>query len=155
MTNKKTLLVGLDLRKPKIHKDFNISNTVGISTYLIKKNTIDEIILKTDHDNLYVVPSGPIPPNPAQLLETDRLKAFLDKVRKDFDYVIIDTPPIALVSDALIFSEYTDANIFVVRQNYSNKKVLEILNDLNKRKNMSRFNILINDFQLSEIKIRR
>jgi tyrosine-protein kinase Etk/Wzc len=148
LTDKKTLLIGMDLRKPRIHRHFDLDNTIGMSTYLIGKATIEEIIVKTDIDGLYVVVSGPIPPNPAKLIETEALVHFMEYARKNFDYIIVDTPPIALVSDALILSKNSDVNIFVIRQNYSHKDVLDLINDLNSKPNIPEFNILINDVQM-------
>ncbi len=148
MLNKKTLLVGMDLRKPKIHKEFNLNNDIGISTYLINKSTIDEIIQPSHINNLYITTSGPIPPNPAELIETEKMKLFFQKVKQDYDYVIVDTPPIAIVTDALLLTKYTDANIFVVRQNYTSKNTLRLLDELYKKENIKNLCILINDVKV-------
>lgn len=150
MTNKKTLLLGLDLRKPQIHKIFNISDNKGISTYLIGKNSIEDIIIDSGHPNLWVAPTGPIPPNPAQLIESDGMAKLFEYAKKNFDYIIVDTPPIALVSDALLLSKYSDTNIFVIRQGYSLLNSIDVINDLNKNKNVPDFNILINDASVSD-----
>ncbi|MFA6400747.1 MAG: polysaccharide biosynthesis tyrosine autokinase [Salinivirgaceae bacterium] len=148
LTDKKTLLIGMDLRKPRIHRHFGLDNSVGMSTYLIGKASIEDIIVKTKIEGLSVVVSGPIPPNPAKLLETEALLHFMQYARMNFDYVIVDTPPIALVSDALIFSKNSDVNIFVIRQNYSHKDVLDLINELNSKPNIPEFSILINDVQM-------
>ncbi len=146
--NKKVILVGLDMRKPKIHKTFKIDNQTGLSTYLIGQNSADEIIKKTRNENLCIVTSGPVPPNPAELIETDRMSGFIDKIKKEYDFVIIDTPPIALVTDALLISKFSDANIFVVRQEYSNKNIVSILNELENNKQINNLSILINDVKI-------
>lgn len=145
MSSKKTLLIGLDLRRPKIHKEFDISNNIGLCTYLIGKNSYEDVICKTQIDNLYIVPSGPIPPNPAELIGTDKMKEFIEKARADFDFVIIDTPPIAVVTDALLISKFADASIFVIRYNYSKKFVLKLLLDLKERHNVKGLGIVFND----------
>lgn len=147
MSNKKTLLLGLDLRKPKLHKEFNLDNDVGISSYLIGKNTFDEIISQTNIENLDIVTSGPIPPNPSELLETDTMRELLIKLKKEYEFIIIDTPPIALVTDALLISRYADINIFVVRQNFSNKGVISFIDDLYAGKKVEDISILINDIK--------
>ncbi|OFX17052.1 MAG: hypothetical protein A2033_15735 [Bacteroidetes bacterium GWA2_31_9] len=147
-SNKKTLLVGLDLRKPKLHKDLNISNEVGMSNFLIGKATLDEIILETPIPNLYVIPSGPVPPNPAELIEGDSFDDFIKQVKARFDYIIIDTPPVALVTDAILLTKHTDANIFVIRQNFSNKSTIKLVNDLYINKNINNLSILINDVKI-------
>ena len=141
MTNKKTLLMGLDLRKPQIQKIFKMDNSVGVSTYLIGKSKIDDIIIKTRFDNLWIILPGPVPPNPAQLLETEALSHLFEEAKKRFDYIIIDTPPIGLVADAMLLAKYADTNIFVLRQGYSFLNSIEIVNDLNKNKNVPDYNI--------------
>ncbi|PIV61948.1 MAG: tyrosine protein kinase, partial [Bacteroidetes bacterium CG02_land_8_20_14_3_00_31_25] len=124
LSGKKTLILGLDLRKPKLHKDFGIDNSIGVSTYLIGNDVIDNIIVSTAQENLSIVPSGPIPPNPAELLESERMHNLMEELKLRYDIIIIDTPPVAIVTDGLLISKYTDTNIFVIRQNYSNKSVL-------------------------------
>lgn len=150
MTNKRTILLGLDLRKPQIHKIFNIKNNEGISTYLIGKNTIDEIIKDSGHPNLWIAPAGPVPPNPAQLIESEGMAKLFEYAKENFDFVIVDTPPIALVSDALLLSKYANTNIFVVRQGYSFLNSIDVINELNKNKNIPDFNILINDSSVAD-----
>ncbi len=148
MSNKKTLLVGLDLRKPNLHKRFNLPNNVGLSTYLINENTKEEIIFSTEIDNLFVATSGPVPPNPAELIETDKMKTFFEYAKQTFDYIIIDTPPVAIVTDALLINQYTDANLFVIRQKYSSKQVFELINNLHKNKKAKNMGILVNDIKV-------
>lgn len=143
--NKKTLIMGFDLRKPKLHKVLNTSNDVGLSNYLINKCSLDEIILPSGVENLDFIPSGPIPPNPAELIETKKMENLISELKQKYDYIIMDTPPIALVTDALLLSKFADTNIFVVRQNYSRKGVLKFVNDLYDQKNFTSLGILIND----------
>ncbi|HDR89854.1 MAG TPA: polysaccharide biosynthesis tyrosine autokinase [Bacteroidetes bacterium] len=148
MSGRKTLLVGLDLRKPKIHRDFNITNETGLSTYLINQSELDDIIHPTDIENLYVVTSGPVPPNPAELLETGRMATFMEHIRKEYDMVILDTPPVAVVTDAILVSKYSHANIFVVRHNFSHKNVIQFIDEIYKRKDIRNISLLINDIKL-------
>lgn len=148
-SNKKTLLISLDLRKPKVHKVFNVENERGLSTYLIGKSDYDDIIIKTNIHNLYITPAGPIPPNPAELIETKAMEAFVQKIREDFDMIVMDTPPIAIVTDAVLLSRFSDAVIFVVRQNYSTKDVIHLVDDLHVKKDVKNIGILINDIKAS------
>ena len=148
LSGKKTLILGLDLRKPKLHKDFGIDNSIGVSTYLIGNDVIDNIIVSTAQENLSIVPSGPIPPNPAELLESERMHNLMEELKLRYDIIIIDTPPVAIVTDALLISKYTDTNIFVIRQNYSNKSVLKFVNNLYKEHNYKSLDILINDVKV-------
>ena len=148
MSNKKVLLVGLDLRKPTLHKIFNVSNETGISTYLSNQSNYETIIKETYIENLHIAPSGPIPPNPAELIETNNMSTFFKNAVKEFDYVIVDTPPLALVTDAMLVSVYTNVNIFMIRQNYSNKQIFELINDIGYNKKIKNINLLINDLKV-------
>jgi tyrosine-protein kinase Etk/Wzc len=148
ISNKKTLLVGLDLRKPKLHKDLNLENEIGMSSYLIGKNTLAEILIETSIPNLFVIPSGPVPPNPAELIESDKFAMFMEEARAEFDYIVLDTPPIALVTDALLISKHCDANLFVIRQNYSTKTVVKLVNELKENKKIKNFAIVLNDVKV-------
>ncbi len=130
MSGKKTLLIGLDLRKPKIHKIFNLENDEGLSTYLIGKTDYKSVIHETNINNLFVATSGPVPPNPAELIGTEKMKYFIQKAKEDFEYIIIDTPPVAIVTDTLVLKDLLDSLIFVVRHNYSDKQVVELANSI-------------------------
>jgi len=148
MGNRKVLLVGLDLRKPSLHRIFETPNETGLSTYLIEQTEYDQIIKTTYIENLYLAPSGPIPPNPAELIETERMEAFFEQAKKEFDYIIIDTPPVALVTDSILISRYADASIFMIRQKYSSKHVFELMNSIEINKKMQHVNILVNDLKI-------
>ena len=124
MSGKKTLLVGMDLRKPKIHKDFGMKNDIGISTFLISRNSFEEIIQPTHIENLSVATSGPVPPNPAELLDSSKIEDFMKQARQSFDFIVLDSPPVAIVTDPILISKHADSNIFVVRQNYTNKNLI-------------------------------
>lgn len=149
MSGKKTLLLGLDLRKPKIHKVFGISNDKGISSSLIGNDSFEDIIIPTSYENLFIAPSGPIPPNPAELISTDRMKSFMEIARSNFDIIIMDTPPVAIVTDPILLSKFSDTNIFVVRQNYSNKNVIQLIDDLHHKIKLTKLGILVNDIKLN------
>lgn len=146
--NKKTLLLSFDLRKPKVHRIFNLSNEIGISTYLIGKSTYEEVVLRTNIENLYVVTAGPVPPNPAELLDTVMMEEFIARVRNEFDIILMDTPPIAIVTDAVLLTRFSDGNIFVVRHNYSTKDVLNLVDDLCFKRGIN-IGILVNDVKFS------
>ncbi len=131
--NKKTVvLLELDLRKPKLSASLGVSNDSGITNYLIGLETIDDIIKKVPNsERLYIIPSGPIPPNPIELLESQQMKELMNSLKQRFDYVIIDTSPIGLVSDAKSLAPFVDCALFVIRFNYTPKgKLEEISEDL-------------------------
>ncbi len=130
LLEKKTLLMGLDLRRPRIHETILVSNNIGISTYLLGETKLEDIIIKTSQEHLFFVPTGPVPPNPSELLESQKMKNLIDTIKDMFEIIIIDTPPVALVTDALIIARYCNTNIFVVRQNHSKKNVISFINTI-------------------------
>ncbi|MCX6231895.1 MAG: polysaccharide biosynthesis tyrosine autokinase [Bacteroidetes bacterium] len=145
---KRVLLMGFDLRKPKIYQDFSLTNTEGISSYLIGKSTLENIIQKSYVPNLDIIMAGPIPPNPTELIASEKNDELFAKLKEMYDYIIIDTPPVGLITDAYLLMKYSDANVFVTRQNFTNKKVFaSIINDIQKR-NVGKFNILVNDIRM-------
>lgn len=146
---KKVLLIGLDLRKPRIHKVFEIENSMGLSNYLAGNCTYEAVIQETPIKNLFYAPSGPVPPNPAELIESDLMKIFLAKARIEFDTVIIDTPPVAIVTDALLLADLADINLFVVRQRYSSKNTLGLIEEMYQNRRLKNIAIVINDISLS------
>ncbi len=145
MAGKKTLLLSLDLRRPTIHRAFNIKNTTGLSTYLSDQSKADEIIHTSPIENLFIANAGPIPPNPAELIGSGRLIKFMEKINMDFDYIIIDTPPVAVVTDALLLQNIVDIYIFVIRHGYSTINTLQLINDLYNKKELKNLVVLVND----------
>ena len=124
MMGKKTLIIGGDMRKPKLHKTFGISNAIGLSTYLIGKCSVEDTLVQTEHENLYVLPSGPIPPNPSELLVQDRWPKLIEELKIHFDFIVLDTPPLGLISDAELMGKVADLSMFVVRHNHSTKEAV-------------------------------
>jgi len=149
MSEKKTIIVGLDLRKPKIFSDFNLENSSGVVNYLIGQKSVEEIIQKTEIPYLDVITSGPIPPNPAELLIGDSMKELLNDLKNRYDYIILDTPPVGLVSDALELAPFCDVILYVVRQNVTKKGMLHLVNDKHKRGELSNISIIFNGFESS------
>lgn len=149
MLGKRVLLIGLDLRKPRINKIFEFDKSPGMSTYLSGNCKIEEIIKETQIENLYYAPSGPVPPNPAELIETHFMKTFMERAKKEFDYIIFDTPPIAVVTDALLLADYADVNLFIVRQRYTSVNTLELIEQLKNQGELKNMAIVINDISLS------
>jgi tyrosine-protein kinase Etk/Wzc len=149
LLGKKVLLIGLDLRKPRIHRILGIDNTEGLSTYLSVNCEYNEVIKPTSIQNLFYAASGPVPPNPAELIDGERMATFIEEAKKEFDYIVIDTPPIAVVSDTLLLSKFVDVNIFVVRQRYSSKNTLELIQELYKADKLKNMGIIINDINLT------
>ena len=147
MNSKKILLIGADLRKPRLHKIFNLPNEKGLSTFLIGIDTIDQVIFPTMVENLSLLPSGPIPPNPSEILGKPEMKILIDEVRSKFDYIIIDNSPTALVTDGHILSHLSDLNIFILRYGISHKNQIEMLNQYANNKTIDNIAILVNDIK--------
>jgi tyrosine-protein kinase Etk/Wzc len=147
MSEKKTIIIGLDLRKPKIFGDFKISNDIGAVNYLIGQKTLDEIIQPTHIPFLDVITSGPIPPNPAELILSDAMHEMLEALKEKYDYIILDTPPIGLVSDALELAPYSDVILYVIRQNFTKKDMITLLNTRYKRDEIGNVSIILNSFE--------
>ena len=147
--NKKVLLTGLDLRRPRIHSVFGLDNSIGMSNYLSGTKSFDEIIKETGVSNLFYAPSGPVPPNPAELIDSKKMKEFIERARKEFDYVIIDTPPVAIVTDALLLNSLVDSFLLVVRQRFSSRNTLTLIEELYETGTISKMGIIINDISLS------
>ena len=125
LTGAKVLLIGGDMRKPVLHKPFKISVRKGLSSYLSASENIDDVIFKSDFENLFIMPSGVVPPNPSELLEGEKFATLMTHLKEKFDLIIIDSPPIGLVSDAEILANYSDINLFVVRYNVTHKEAVE------------------------------
>ena len=136
MYGKKTVLIGMDLRKPRIYQEFGLSNRLGASSYLSGKASLSEIIQPSGKlPTLDIITAGPVPPNPAELIASDRCTELFKELQEIYDYIIIDTPPLLWVTDALLLMKHVDTSIYVVRQNVSNKKAFEtVVKDLEERK---------------------
>jgi capsular exopolysaccharide synthesis family protein len=121
----RTVLIDSDLRKPRIHKSFDLNNSRGLTNLIIGDATVDDVVQPTNVENLYVLPSGPIPPNPSELLGRERMTEILDELRTRFDRVLLDTPPIGAVTDAAVLGRIVDSVILVVHAGKTRKKLIE------------------------------
>lgn len=141
----KVIIVGMDLRKPQLVQDLGVNNEIGVSTYLIGKAKLEEVIRKTNIENLDIIPSGPVPPNPAELLAKKETVKLLDELKGRYDYIIIDTPPVGIVSDAMMLMNLADINVFILRENYSKKEYIKTINDYYTQGKVKNLCILLND----------
>ncbi len=115
-TNHRVLLIDCDLRKGRLHSFFQIKSSPGISDCLSGIVNISDVIYETPLENLYVLPMGSIPPNPTELMASDQMERLIKTLEKDYDYIIMDTPPINVVSDSLSLVKLSDGVILVVRE---------------------------------------
>lgn len=146
LSQKKTIVVGLDLRKPKIFEDFDLTNDKGVVNYLIGELPLDEVIVKTKVPNLDIIVSGPIPPNPSELIVSDAMEELISELKLRYDYIILDTPPVGLVSDAIELCNFADLTLYIIRQNYTKKEMINLLNIRIKRGELKNVSIVFNDF---------
>lgn len=146
LSEKKTVIVDLDLRKPKISGAFNLDNSVGVVNFLINEVDLDTIIQKTEVEYLDVIPSGPTPPNPSELLLGERMEQLMNLLKDRYDYIILDSPPIGLVSDALELIKYADATLYMVRHNRTRKNMLTFVNEKYRRGEVKHISIVLNEY---------
>ncbi|UTN04651.1 polysaccharide biosynthesis tyrosine autokinase [Flavobacterium bizetiae] len=147
LSEKKTVIIGLDLRKPRLADEFGLKNQIGVVNYLIKQNSLAEIINTTQIPNLDVILSGPIPPNPSELILSDAMGELITELKQHYDYIILDTPPVGLVSDALELAQYADVTLYIVRQNYTKKDMITLLNTRVQRGELANASIILNGYE--------
>lgn len=119
---KKVLVVDSDMRKPTLHHTFGIFNTLGLSTVLSKQNEFNHAIQETSIVGLFVLPSGPIPPNPAELLSSKTFDIFIEEIKKKYDVIIFDAPPLLSVSDAQVLSSHCDGTLLIIHSKVAERE---------------------------------
>ena len=129
-SGKRVLIVDADMRKPRLHGIFKSKNDIGLSAFLSTQAKADEIIQETDIKNVSIVTGGPIPPNPSELIESHKMKEFIDIAKGKFDFILFDTPPIAVVTDATVLSPYVDGLVLVIQNETTSKKFIPRINQI-------------------------
>jgi capsular exopolysaccharide synthesis family protein len=149
LLGKKTILVGFDLRKPKIFQDFNLDNEKGVSTWLIGKDKLQDIIKETSFENLSVISAGPVPPNPSELTALEKSDELLRLLKERYDYILVDSSPIGIVSDTYHLASLADSCLLVVRPKKTLRDMLEkTINEI-KISGLKGVSLVINDIQLN------
>jgi tyrosine-protein kinase Etk/Wzc len=144
MSDKKVVIIDLDLRKPKVHRAFDKSNHMGMSNLLINKAEIADVIQHSSLPNLDFIPSGPTPPNPSELILRPDLTRIIDALKEAYDVVIIDSPPVGLVTDGVLIMRHANIPIYVVRANYTRKTVKGTINNLVKSTGFHNISVIMN-----------
>ncbi|WP_338875460.1 polysaccharide biosynthesis tyrosine autokinase [Spirosoma sp. SC4-14] len=145
LVDRPTVILEMDLRKPKIHSVLGLSNNVGISNYLIQESTLDEVLQPIPgFPNYNIITCGPIPPNPAELLSSPALERLFRELRERFAYIIVDSPPVGLVTDAQLIAPHVDATMFMVRHEHTPKAYLRMIDTLYKENRFQRLNLILN-----------
>ena len=155
LLGKKVVIVGLDIRKPGLNKVFNIPRKeVGITQYLAnpEKNLMDLVQLSDVSKNLYILPGGTVPPNPTELLARDGLDKAIETLKKNFDYVILDTAPVGMVTDTLLIGRVADLSVYVCRADYTHKNEYTLINELAEKDKLPSLCTVINGLDLKKRK---
>ena len=155
LLGKKVVIVGLDIRKPGLNKVFNISKREqGITQYLAnpEKNLMDLVQLSDVSKNLYILPGGTVPPNPTELLARDGLDKAIETLKKNFDYVILDTAPVGMVTDTLLIGRVADLSVYVCRADYTHKNEYTLINELAEKDKLPSLCTVINGLDLKKRK---
>ncbi len=146
LASKKTIVIELDIRKPKILSQLNIPKHPGIISYLLGKIRVEDLpIAVQGYDNLYVMACGPVPPNPSELLLDTKLNDLFDYLKQNFDAIVIDTAPVGMVSDAMSLSRFADATLYIVRQRYTHKRQIGLIDEFHKQGKLPKISIILND----------
>ncbi|MDQ3394884.1 MAG: polysaccharide biosynthesis tyrosine autokinase [Bacteroidota bacterium] len=149
LSDQKVVIIDLDMRRPKVHLAFSdepLSNK-GVSTILIKKHNIEECILPTRLPNLNYIPAGPTPPNPSELILSGSFNEMLNKLKEIYDIIILDTPPVGMVTDGILAMKKADLAIYVVRADYSKRVFLHTLNRLIQVNKLDNISVILNSIE--------
>jgi capsular exopolysaccharide synthesis family protein len=151
----KTVIIDNDLHRPTLHHKFNEENNIGLSTYLMKESKLNDIIHKTHLDNLSFIPAGPILPNPSELVESGALDDLVNELKKEYEYILIDSAPIGIVADSLMLLQYASHILLVCRNNYTRKDVFSNAIERLKSYQILNFDVILNDQSLNESPYRK
>lgn len=147
LAGKKVLLMELDLRKPGLSAKLNVNNEIGFSNFTINPDIKVQHIIKPllINKNMFIISSGPLPPNPAETLLSERTPALIEELKQQFDYIIMDAPPVGIIADAQLLSIYADVTLYLVRQKVTQKAQLSIVEELYTNAKMKNIGIVVND----------
>ena len=147
-SGKKTLIIETDIRVPNASKYLKVKNNVGLTNYITDSNlTPKDVTVKVNDNNelLHVIPSGTIPPNPAELLMSDRMEKLFKEVEQEYDYILVDTAAVGLVTDTLLLTKFADLFIYVIKANYLDKRRLQIVKSMYEEKKLPHMTVLLNN----------
>jgi len=149
LMGRRTLILEFDIRKPKILHGFGLKRSKGITNFIVGNENVEDFIVKLPgFEDLYVIPCGPVPPNPAELLLDPKVDQLFEYAKANFDVIVIDTAPVGLVSDAITLGKYADATIYIVRHDYTQKRQIQLIEDLYKESKLPSMSVVINDIKI-------
>lgn len=146
----KTILIDCDQRKSSLHKLFNISNEKGLSDFLVGNIEFSEAVQKTEIPNLNMITSGTKPPNPSELVASEKMKKFIEVLKETYDYIILDTPPVIIVTDAQLISAYADGCVLVVASSEVEKAAAVKAKELLKKVNAKILGVVLNKVKVKQ-----
>lgn len=151
LTGKKVVVVGMDIRRPVLAHKFGLNNQQGVTSFLSGQvSDVTKLIHQSEQcENLYILPAGPVPPNPNELLLSDNMSRLMTQLRDDFDYVIIDTAPIGVISDSFLIIPYSDIQLYVTRASYSTKNCLKVMHQAIRDNRLSDPYIVLNGVDIN------
>lgn len=151
LIDRKVIIISTDLRKRRLHQTFDVPTDTGLSSYLSGRHTLDNVLFKSENDNLDFIPSGELPPNPAELLHSKKMEDLLNLLRGKYDYIILDNAPIGLVADAMPVMRQSDINIFVIRSGVSKKSSITLADALRSEDDIHNFYVIFNGFKENKL----
>ncbi len=144
-SDKKCIVLSLDMRRPMLHKVFSLTNKIGMSTVLSKSSELKEVIWEHKKiNNLDIITSGPIPPNPSELMQAGKIGEIIEELRQDYDYIVIDSPPMGLVTDSLLLMKQADISLVVFRSEFSEKEYIKSLEEMAASYNIDNIGLVLN-----------
>ncbi len=149
-TGKKVVILDLDMRRSRMHEEFNITNKAGVSSILSGSRTFEEVLQRDVMEHIDVLTAGPKPPNPSELLVTTGFEALMERLSQEYDYIILDTPPIGLVTDAMILLKMADVGLIVTRANYSKKAFLRNIERFAREHELHHLGFILNGLDSSK-----
>jgi tyrosine-protein kinase Etk/Wzc len=147
-SEKKVIILDLDMRKPKIHVGFGVPNDKGMSTILINRNTIDECIFRSSLDNLDFITAGPVPPNPSELIISSNMTKVIDQLKERYDMIVIDNPPVGLVTDGIRIFKMADYPVYVFRENFSKRNFVQNVKKIMRDHNVKNLSVILNSVDI-------
>jgi len=150
LTGKRTVILEFDIRKPKILQGLGLSRSKGITNYIVGSCELEDLPVPVPGvENLFVIPCGPVPPNPAELLLDPKINLLFQYVQKKFDAVVIDTAPVGLVSDAITLGKFAQSTLYIVRHDYTQKKQIQLIQDMYEHERLPALAVVINDIKVN------
>lgn len=145
-----TIIIDCDQRRPNTHKLFGVSNEVGLSNFIVGTIGFNEVIQKTEVENLHILTSGTRPPNPSELISSNKMMGFVEELKKEYDYIILDSPPVIPVTDAQLLASYADGCLLVVSSGEVEKEAVIKAKDLLNKVNAKIIGVILNKLEVRE-----